>query len=168
MTRRVTIATPAGDALQFHRLAGREALSQPYIFDVDLLGSHNAIDPKALLGKSASVAIETEHGDTRHLGGIVTSFGLSQEDSRQSFYKMRLRPWLWLATRRSDYRIFQDQTVPDIVTAVLGRYARPTASKEGQIARMAVFCPKWALPGRKTNWLVWLPAMPLPQKKWRP
>ncbi|MFS2100437.1 type VI secretion system Vgr family protein [Variovorax sp. Varisp85] len=146
MTRRVTIATPAGDALQFHRLAGREALSQPYTFDVDLLGSHNAIDPKALLGKSASVAIETEHGDTRHLGGIVTSFGLSQEDSRQSFYKMRLRPWLWLATRRSDYRIFQDQTVPDIVTAVLGRYGYPMEQKLSRSYRAWDYCVQYGGP----------------------
>jgi len=146
MTRRVTIATPAGDALQFHRLAGREALSQPYTFDVDLLGSHNAIDPKALLGKSTSVAIETEHGDTRHLGGIVTSFGLSQEDSRQSFYKMRLRPWLWLATRRSDYRIFQDQTVPDIVTAVLGRYGYPMEQKLSRSYRAWDYCVQYGGP----------------------
>jgi type VI secretion system secreted protein VgrG len=35
---------------------------------------------------------------------------------------MSLRPWLWLATRRSDIRIFQDQTVPEIVEQVLQKY----------------------------------------------
>ena len=146
MTRRVTITTPAGDALQFHRLTGREALSQPYTFDVDLLGNSNSIDPKALLGKSATVVIQTEHGDIRHLGGIVTSFGLSQEDSRQSFYKMRLRPWLWLATRRSDYRILQDQTVPDIVTAVLGRYGYPMEQKLSRSYRAWDYCVQYGGP----------------------
>lgn len=146
MTRRVTITTPVGDALQFHRLAGRETLSQPYVFDIDLLGSHNGIDPRALLGKSASVAIQTERGDVRHLGGIVTSFGLSQEDSRQSFYKMRLRPWLWLATRRSDYRIFQDQAVPDILTAVLGRYGYPMEQKLNRSYRTWDYCVQYGGP----------------------
>jgi type VI secretion system secreted protein VgrG len=125
MRRRVTIATPAGDALQFHRLSGREALSQPYSFDIDLLGGHNAIDPKAMLGKDATVAIKTEHGEMRYLGGIVCGFGFFREGDRHRFYKMRLRPWLWLATRRSDYRIFQDLSVPEIIAAVLERYGYP-------------------------------------------
>ncbi|RUR67496.1 type VI secretion system tip protein VgrG [Variovorax guangxiensis] len=146
MTRRVTIATSAGDALQFHRLAGREALSEPYVFDIDLLGNSNAIEPKVLLGKNATVAIQTERGDVRHLGGVVTSFGLSQEDSRQSFYRMRLRPWLWLATRRSDYRIFQDQTVPDIVTAVLGRYGYPMEQKLSRSYRTWNYCVQYGGP----------------------
>ena len=53
MSRRVTIQTPLGESLQFHQLVGREALSQLYTFDIDLLGSSNAIDSKALLGKAA-------------------------------------------------------------------------------------------------------------------
>jgi len=57
MKRRVTIRTPLGEALQFHRLVGRETLSQPYVFDVDLLGGSNAIDPAALLGKPATVVL---------------------------------------------------------------------------------------------------------------
>ena len=53
VSRRVSIQTPLGDALQFRRLTGREAPSQAYVFDVDLLGNNNAIDPKALLGKAS-------------------------------------------------------------------------------------------------------------------
>ena len=60
MNRRVSIQTPLGDALQFRQLVGREALSQLYSFDVDLLGNSNALDPKAMLGKAASVTVETE------------------------------------------------------------------------------------------------------------
>ncbi|MDQ0587417.1 hypothetical protein QFZ47_001526 [Variovorax paradoxus] len=56
MKRRVTIQRPLGEALQFHRLVGREALSQAYAFDLDVLGS-NAIDAKALLGKPATVVM---------------------------------------------------------------------------------------------------------------
>jgi hypothetical protein len=96
MKRRVTIETPLGEMLQFRQLVGREALSQLYAFDIQLLGRHNSIKPKALLGKPATVVMETESGASRYLSGLVTRFGLSQQDSRQSFYKMRLRPWLWL------------------------------------------------------------------------
>jgi type VI secretion system secreted protein VgrG len=129
MNRRVTIQTPLAEALQFRQLVGREALSQLYTFDVDLLGSSNAIDSKALLGKASTVAVETESGGVRYLGGIATRFGLQQEDARHSFYRLELRPWLWLATRRSDFRIFQGKSVPDIVTEVLGSYGYPVEKK---------------------------------------
>ena len=129
MNRRVTIQTPAGESLQFRQLVGREALSQLYAFDIDLLGSNNAIEPKALLGKVSTVAVETESGGVRYLSGIATRFGLEQEDARHSFYRMRLRPWLWLATRRSDFRIFQGKSVPDILTDVLGSYGYPIEKK---------------------------------------
>ncbi|MFS2164531.1 type VI secretion system Vgr family protein [Variovorax sp. Varisp62] len=142
MTRRVTIQTPLGDTLKLHRLVGHEALSQAYAFDVDVLGSTNALDPKALLGKAATVTVETETG-IRHLCGLVTRFGLAQEDARQSFYKMRLRPWLWLATRRSDFRIFQDRTVPEILGAVLGRYGHPFELKLIRSYRTWNYCVQY-------------------------
>lgn len=129
MTRRVTIQTPQGESLQFRQLVGREALSQLYAFDVDLLGNSNNIDPKTLLGKVSTVAVETESGGVRYLSGIATRFGLEQEDARHSFYRLRLRPWLWLATRRSDFRIFQGKSVPDILTDVLGSYGYPIEKK---------------------------------------
>jgi type VI secretion system secreted protein VgrG len=143
MKRRVTIQTPLGEALQFHRLAGREALSQAYAFDLDLLGSSNALDPKSILGKPATVVMETESGAPRYLAGLVTRFGLSHEDDRQAFYRMRLRPWLWLATRRSDFRIFQDQTVPEIVAAVLGRYGHPLEQKLSRSYRSWTYCVQY-------------------------
>ena len=124
MTRRVNIETPAGEALQFRQLVGREALSQLYAFDVELLGNSNAIDPKSLLGKACNVSVETE-GGVRYLGGIATRFGLQQEDARHSFYRLRLRPWLWLATRKSDFRIFQNLSVPDIIEQVLRSAEKP-------------------------------------------
>ncbi|WPH23150.1 type VI secretion system Vgr family protein [Variovorax paradoxus] len=143
MKRRVILRSPLGDALQFYRLAGREALSQACAFDLDLLGSSNALDPKSILGKPATVVMETESGAPRYLAGLVTRFGLSHEDDRQAFYKMRLRPWLWLATRRSDFRIFQDQTVPEILTAVLGRYGYPLEQKLSRSYRTWNYCVQY-------------------------
>ncbi len=140
MTRRVTIQTPLGKALQFHRLAGREALSRLYDFEVDLLGNSNGIDAKMLLGKPATVAVQTESGDMRYLGGITAFFGLAAEDARQSFYRMRLRPWLWLATLRSDFRIFQDKTVPHILAEVLGRYGYPVEQRLSREYRVRDYC----------------------------
>ncbi|HEX7866854.1 MAG TPA: type VI secretion system tip protein TssI/VgrG [Variovorax sp.] len=142
MTRRVTIQTPMGEALQFRQLVGREALNQLYAFEVDLLGSSNSVDPKMLLGKPATVAVKTE-GGTRYLGGVVASFGLTEEDARHSFYRMKLRPWLWLATRRSDFRIFQNRTVPDILVDVLDGYGYPIEKRLGRDYRVWDYCVQY-------------------------
>ncbi|MGP3506800.1 contractile injection system protein, VgrG/Pvc8 family, partial [Paracidovorax citrulli] len=58
MTRRVTIRTPLGEQLHFRQLRGSEELSQLFSFDIDLLSEGRDIDPKALLGKTATVEIE--------------------------------------------------------------------------------------------------------------
>ena len=34
-------------------------------------------------------------------------------------WRLQLRPWLWQLTRRSDNRIYQNQTVPQIVEKIL-------------------------------------------------
>jgi len=143
MTRRVSIQTPMGKALQFHRLTGREALSQLHDFDVDLLGTSNSVDPKMLLGKTATVAVKTESGDTRPLGGVIASFGLTGEDARHSFYQMKLRPWLWLATRRSDFHVFRGRTVPDIVSDVLEGYGYPMERRLAREYRVWDYCVQY-------------------------
>ena len=51
MTRRVTIQTPLGQALQFRQLRGQESISELYELDIDLLSSDKGIDPKALAGQ---------------------------------------------------------------------------------------------------------------------
>ncbi|GKS97602.1 type VI secretion system tip protein TssI/VgrG [Acidovorax sp. SUPP2825] len=143
MTRRVTIQTPLGEQLQFRQLQGKEALSELFSLDVDLLSESKSIDPKALLGKSATIVVETEGGGTRYLDGIVTRFGLQGQDHRFYTYKARLSPWLWLATRQSDFKIFQNKTVPDIIEEVLGKYGYPLQRKLTQSYRTWDYCVQY-------------------------
>ena len=60
---------------------------------------------------------------TRHFSGVVTRFGLGHADSALYSYRATLRPWLWLLTRTRDCRVFQNQTVPQIVEAVFNDHA---------------------------------------------
>ncbi|MDA8445153.1 type VI secretion system Vgr family protein [Paracidovorax valerianellae] len=143
MTRRVTIQTPLGEQLQFRRLQGREDLSQLFALDVDLLSESKSIDPKALLGKHASIVVETEVGGRRYLDGIVTRFGLQGEDHRYYSYRLRLNPWLWLATRKSDFRVFQNKTVPDIIEEVLGKYGHPLQKRLTRAYRSWDYCVQY-------------------------
>lgn len=123
MNRRVVIQTPLGDQLQFKKLHGHEALSELSMFEVDLVSTNNSIAPSDLLGQSVTLEVETDGGGKRYLNGIVTQFGMQGMLERKQFkYKMRVRPWLWLATRKTDFKIFQNKTVPEIISEVLGKY----------------------------------------------
>ncbi|MCC4607790.1 type VI secretion system tip protein VgrG [Xanthomonas campestris pv. zinniae] len=143
MTRRVTIQTPVGDQLQFRQLKGEEAISQLFRFDIDLLSDSKGIDPKALLGKNATVVVETQGGGVRHLDGIVTRFGMQGEDHRYYAYRLELSPWLWLATRKSDFKIFQGKTAPEIIEQVLGKYGYPMEKRLTRSYRSWDYCVQY-------------------------
>ncbi|MGY8561755.1 type VI secretion system Vgr family protein, partial [Paracidovorax citrulli] len=143
MTRRVTIQTPLGEQLQFRQLQGREELSQVFSLDIDLLSEDKSIDPKALLGKSATVVVETEGGGRSYLDGIVTRFGMQGQDHRFYAYRLRLQPWVWLASRKSDFRIFQNKSVPQIIEEVLGAYGYPMEKKLSRSYRTWEYCVQY-------------------------
>ncbi|WP_250439226.1 type VI secretion system Vgr family protein, partial [Delftia tsuruhatensis] len=144
MTRRVTINTPLADQLQLRRLQGREEISHLFALEIDLLSEDDSIDPKALLGKGATVVVETQDGGKRYIDGLVTTFGMRGQDEHRNFlYRARLSPWLWLATRRSDFRIFQNKTVPDIINEVLGIYGHPMQQRLTRSYRTWEYCVQY-------------------------
>ncbi|SDY30814.1 type VI secretion system secreted protein VgrG [Variovorax sp. YR266] len=85
---------------------------------------------KQLVGEAltAHVVLDGRPGsgpDRRHISGLVTRVRFLRLENRRALYEAVLEPWLTLATRTSDYRIFQNQTVLDIVKDVLGKYGLP-------------------------------------------
>ncbi|MDA8521084.1 type VI secretion system Vgr family protein [Acidovorax sp. NCPPB 4044] len=143
MTRRVTIQTPVGESLHFREMRGREGLSEVYSLDIDLQSESREVDPKALLGKNATVVVETEGGGRRYIDGIVTRFGMQGQDHRYYSYRLRLQPWVWLASRKSDFRIFQNKSVPQIIEEVLGVYGYPLDKKLSRSYRTWDYCVQY-------------------------
>jgi len=126
MPRTFTAHSALGNQLEFRRLSGHEEMGRLFQFRIDLLSSSDSIDPKALLGTDLTVEIDltTESGGsgTRYLSGQVVAFKFTGRDGDYFSYQAITQPWLWLATRRSDFKIFQFKTVPDIVQEVLAPY----------------------------------------------
>lgn len=60
--------------------------------------------------------------EQRHISGLVTRVRFLRLENRRALYEAVIEPWLTLATRTSDYRIFQNKSVTDIVGEVLGEY----------------------------------------------
>ncbi|MFN3437118.1 MAG: type VI secretion system Vgr family protein [Acidovorax sp.] len=127
--RRTKINTPLGETLQLRQLHGTEEISKLFAFNVQVISDSKSVDPKALLGKSASIEVETDGGGKRYLHGVVSRFGMRGQDASKYSYFLEMRPWLWLATRKSDFKIFQNMTVPDIIRDVLGKYGEPMEFK---------------------------------------
>ena len=100
--------------------------------------------------------IQIQGGAMRYIDGIVARLGMQGQVHRGHACKARLSPWLWLAKRRSDVRILQNQTVPVIIEHVLGVYGYPLQKKLTRGKRSGYCCvqfnesdcdlvPRWML-----------------------
>ena len=119
MNRLLTAHTPLGSALRILTLDGREALSELYAFELSFSAERPDIDCQALIGQLCAVSVETDRGGQRWLSGNMVSFSATGFDGRHWRYAATVAPRLWHASRRADFRIWQDMSVPQIVTQVL-------------------------------------------------
>lgn len=130
MNRVFTLDSPHGDDLKFHTLDGSDELGRLFEFRIEALADSHSLSLKDMLGKPVTVRIEQQDLSTRYLNGIVARATLAGRRAERHYgYELVVRPWLWLATRRSDCRIFQNRTVPDIVQEVLAPYGFPIENK---------------------------------------
>ncbi|MDB6009613.1 MAG: tssI [Gammaproteobacteria bacterium] len=122
-SRSFELKTPLGkDVLLLRQMSGTEALSQPFLWDLDLLSEKGDINPDELLGQKVSVSLTLPNGKQRFFHGYVSEF--SQGGWLQRYYRYRatVRPWYWLLTRTADCRIYQALTVPQIFEEVVKQY----------------------------------------------
>ena len=130
MNRVFTLDSPHGDDLKFHTLDGSDELGRLFEFRIEALADSHSLSLKDMLGKPVTVRIEQQDLSTRYLNGIVARATLAGRRAERHYgYELVVRPWMWLATRRSDCRIFQNRTVPDIVQEVLAPYGFPIENK---------------------------------------
>lgn len=113
----------ADDVLLFAGMTGSEALGRLPQWSVRLLSKEDSVRIADVLGKPMTVLLATnEDGDVRPFNGIVTRFVGTGWSGEFASYEATLHPWLWLLTRSSNCRIFQDLSVPDIVKQVCAAY----------------------------------------------
>ncbi|ACB36332.1 type VI secretion system Vgr family protein [Leptothrix cholodnii SP-6] len=132
MANPITVSSPLpAQDLFFESMRYRGGLSTLGELELDLLSPKPGLDPLALLGQPLSVNVTLHDGSQRHFSGLVSRFGMGRDrpagaaptgaaagQGRYYAYRARVVPWLWFLTRTADCRIFQEQTVPDIVKQV--------------------------------------------------
>lgn len=119
LTRLAHVTSPLGpDVLLLKDLSGGDELGRLFNYDLQLTSADGAIDLNQLLGKPMSVALQLAGGNQRYFHGVVARCSQNVERGQFASYQVSLRPWLWLLTRTSDCRIFQHQTIPQIIKQV--------------------------------------------------
>jgi type VI secretion system secreted protein VgrG len=175
MSRTLSVQSPAipvvlgCPALEPVRLSGHEGLNSLFAYELLLktpdglnLGASGAadFDLDAFIGRELSCEIELEASAPRQINTLITDAAMWGEEGRHVQYKLTLRPWLHLATLRTDCRIFQDQTVVEILDELLAGYAFPvdkrlfetyptrdyqTQFNESDFAFFSRLCQEWGI-----------------------
>jgi type VI secretion system secreted protein VgrG len=122
--RNIRITTPLGaDVLLFHRMSGHDGMSELGEYHLDLLSEQSDIAIDNVLGQALTVTLDVGAGVEREFNGIVTRFAMMGRAGRYASYQATVRPWLWLLTRSSDCRIFQEQDAVAIIKTIFEKYA---------------------------------------------
>lgn len=115
----LSLSTPLGtDVLVIQSLSGHEEMFGLFGFHLETLGDSESLNASSVVGEAAVVSYETASGTTRYFHGRVARFIQGPTDKRGTTYWLDLVPWMWFLTLSSDCRIFQNMTVPDIITTV--------------------------------------------------
>lgn len=122
--RLITFTSPLGaDAFLVTGFRGREELSRPFSFTLDLVSENAAVAPADLVGQPVSWAVNRPADSPRYFHGFVKRLVTGPLASRTlRTYQVEVVPWLWFLTRTADCRVYQNKTVPDVVKDVFGRY----------------------------------------------
>ena len=97
---------------------GREGLSQAYSFELLLVCEDSGVELKSMMGQLVTIEIELASGSPRYLAGYLTRFASIGSDGGMARYTATLNPWFSMLKNRFDTRIFQGNTVEEVVTQV--------------------------------------------------
>lgn len=129
--RMLKVTTPLGeDALVLTALSGREAISELFHFRLETIWQDSKpLDFKRLLGQTVTVELAPDElFSPRYINGIVSSIAQGAWDREKdiTFYTLEVVPQLWLLTRNTQIRIFQQKSTTEIIQKVISDLGLPS------------------------------------------
>lgn len=104
-------------------LHGKEGLSQLYQFNVSLSISSSDVNAfTQLMGTKLAVNANFPGLPPRCYTGIVTKIKATGAANDSSIFEVTLRPSVWTLTRNRKCRVFQNQSVPEIIKSILSGF----------------------------------------------
>ncbi|QXI30125.1 type VI secretion system Vgr family protein [Pseudomonas vanderleydeniana] len=116
---RFTFVPQQGDVLEVVSFELEEGLSRPFALTLELVSRDPAIDFNRILDLPALFTIWRHDTAVRHVHGLVSLFEQGDTGFRRTRYKAVVEPTLARAALRSNWRIFQGRTAPQIITEIL-------------------------------------------------
>jgi type VI secretion system secreted protein VgrG len=118
------------DELLLQGYDGQEGVSRIFHFDLRMHSENRSIKFDDIVGKNATIRVVLPDGKERFINGIINSFTQGGTTPLEggttpkifAHYHATLVPWLWLLTRTSDCRIFQNLSVPEIIEKIFKEY----------------------------------------------
>ncbi|MGQ2998870.1 type VI secretion system Vgr family protein [Variovorax sp.] len=120
---RIDSESPVNKDLMFWRIVGHEGLSRPSSYELTVLSQDRTIDPRQILGHAFDVVIGFADADDqkheRHARGHAVRVVRGGQVGRFFEYRISLRSWFGLLTKRINSCILQEKPVLDVLDAVL-------------------------------------------------
>jgi type VI secretion system secreted protein VgrG len=118
--RQLAIQTPLGpDTLLLEAMDGSEGLSSLFAYALRVRAFHDWVDPAQLITKRIDWQLRLEGESWRPFNGMVATYSGGEAMGRgQRSFQLMMVPWLWFLQHRQDSRVFQNETVVQIATAI--------------------------------------------------
>jgi type VI secretion system secreted protein VgrG len=111
------------DRLVLMSFSGTEEMSKIFQYELSLLSHEHNISADDIIGENVTIKITMPGQQSyRYFNGFVSRFSHVSHDGRYAVYEAEVVPWLWFLTLTADCRIFQRQTVPDIIADVFSGF----------------------------------------------
>ncbi len=122
------------DELLLRSFSGHEGISRLYHYELVMYSLKPDIDFDQVIGQPATLTItlDDQNSTPRSIHGILSAFcqgpahWVTLPDTEKlgfAEYRATLVPALWMLTRQSDCRIFQNLAVPDIIREIVNKYS---------------------------------------------
>jgi type VI secretion system secreted protein VgrG len=135
------VTTPLGsDALLLDALEASEGLSELFRVQLWMRSDDTGLDASRIIGQGVTVTLQIPDGPKRYFHGIASRFVHTGGDRDFAHYSAELVPRLWLLTLGRNRAVWQNQTVPEIVKAVLGQFGVAFSDKTASSYTALEYC----------------------------
>jgi type VI secretion system secreted protein VgrG len=117
--RAISAETVLGpDALLLESFEGKESIAGGFKYTLGLLAKDPGISAAKLIRTAATVKMAQADGSERVINGLVSRFVQLDQAEGLTVYEAEIRPWYWFLSLTSDFCVWQNKSIPDIVKAV--------------------------------------------------
>ena len=138
-------AAGSSDALLLNEMYADERVSDLFEYQLVLSSGNANLVLNKLIGRTGRVELDLPGGNSkRYFHGIIAELSFASFRDNLAQYRAVLRPWLWLLTQASNNRIFQNESVPNIVDKVCRAHGfSDIDDKLGRTYKKRVYCVQY-------------------------